>query len=29
LRHRDGETGLGDRIHGGGNEGDAEFDRLG
>ncbi len=29
LGHGDGQTGFGDRVHGGGNEGDAEFDRLG
>ncbi len=29
LRHRDGEGRFGDGIHGGGNEGNAEFDGLG
>ncbi len=29
LRHGDGEARLGDGVHGGGNEGNAEFDRLG
>ena len=29
LGHRDGEPGLGDRVHGGGKKGDAQLDALG